>query len=398
MMRTRTVVSVLFVFAVVATLSTRPPHVSQAATRSAAKPRLRRRTVVALGAVLLGLLALASVIVWRFGPADEALAEQPTAATETAVQPTSTTERPAAAPTPSPVPAPQEWRLLAGGDVMMEQTEAAGIDPFAGIVPAFASAELTLVNVEMSVATGGAPEPKSFVFRAPPTAAGTMAAAGIDVGNLGNNHALDYGVGALYETMANLSAAGVSPVGAGENEGEAYAPAAFEVAGVRVAVIGATRVVPWVSWKAGEGPGLASAYAEARLAEAVRSAKREHDVVIVMVHWGFELAPCPNENQRRLGAALIDAGASVVLGTHPHVLQPIVQRGGGLIAYSLGNFVWQPRTGPAGETGVLAVRFRGAEVAGYELYPHVLDRRGAPVPAGLEEAVRIQGAVANPCA
>ena len=280
---------------------------------------------------------------------------------------------------------------------MMELTEAAGIDPFAGIVPPLASAELAMVNVEMAIANGGVPEPKSFVFRAPPSAASTMAAAGIDVGNLANNHALDFGPTALYETIGNLQAAGVSPIGAGANEGDAYTPATVDIQGVRVAVIGATRVVPWASWTADDGPGLASAYAEARLAEAVRSAKREHDVVIVMVHWGIELAACPDDDQQRLGAALIDAGASVVLGSHPHVLQPIVQRGGGLIAYSLGNFVWEPRSGPAGRTGVLEVRFRGSEVVGHQLYPHVLDPLGAPVPAGREDTARIQSAVTNAC-
>ena len=397
-MNTRTMAVVLLALALLAALSGRRPDVNQRPVHATPARARRWRTKAVVGAALIGMLAAIGLGAWRFAPAEEASAGEPIGAGVPTVQPIFTPERIILLLSPTPTPAPPEWRLLAGGDVMMELTEAAGIDPFAGIVPPLASAELALVNVEMTIASGGTAEPKSFVFRAPPSAAGTMGAAGIDIGSLANNHALDYGPAALYETIGNLQAAGVSPVGARADEGGAYAPATVDIQGVRVAVIGATRVVPWASWTADDGPGLASAYAEARLVEAVRSAKREHDVVIVMVHWGVELAPCPDDNQQRLGAALIDAGASVVLGAHPHVLQPIVQRGDGVIAYSLGNFVWVPRSGRTGETGVLEVRFRGAEVVGQQLYPHVLDPWGAPVPAGPEEASRIQGAVTNACA
>ena len=357
---------------------------------------LRARSVALAGLALTAAAVLAALGTWRLGFTDEpALGGQVSAAAAPTVAPRPTPL--ITAPAPSPTAPPPVWRLLAVGDVLMDGSEAAGFDPFAGVVPSFATAELAAVNVEMAIATGGSPEAKSFVFRAPPSAARTMAAAGVDIGNLGNNHALDFGIDALYQTMANLRAAGVAPVGAGANESEAYAPESFDVAGVRVAVIGASRVLPTVRWAARAGPGLASAYYEDRLVEAVRAAKASHDVVIVMVHWGIELAPCPNGDQKRLGAALLQAGASVVLGSHPHVLQPIELRDGGLIAYSLGNFVWQPRSGPAGETGVLEVRFEGSRVSGYQLYPHALDWRGAPVPAGPAAAWRIQAAVQRPC-
>jgi poly-gamma-glutamate synthesis protein (capsule biosynthesis protein) len=98
-----------------------------------------------------------------------------------------------------------------------------------------------------------------------------------------------------------------------------------------------------------------------------------------------------------LGEALLDAGATVVLGSHPHVLQPIVSSGRGVIAYSLGNFLWHPRSGPTGETGVLEVRFQGSRVTGHTLHPHVLDRAGAPVPADPATAARISERVSEFC-
>ena len=361
---------------------------AEALADSAAKARAAALVIV----LLAGLLALAALGTWRLALAGKGDDISEVLALTSLSTPTDAAPLPTARPTSLP-----EWRLLAGGDVLMDLSEAAGIDPFAGIVPALATAELVAVNVEMAIATGGTPAVKSFVFLAPPSAARTMAAAGVDVGNLGNNHALDFGKGALLDTITNLRAAGVAPVGGGANEGEAYAPASFEIVGVRVAVIGVSRVLPQVSWVAGEGAGVASAFAEERLLEEVRSAEASHDVVVVMIHWGFEGAPCPNSSQVRLGDALLEAGAAVVLGTHPHVLQPIVLGDGGLIAYSLGNFVWAPRSGPEGETGVLEVQFEGSRLSGYRFHPHVLDPQGAPVPAGPEAAARIETSVNRAC-
>ena len=289
-----------------------------------------------------------------------------------------------------------EWTLLAVGDVLMDDTEAAGIDPFVAVRPALAGADLAVVNAEMAIASGGVPEPKAFTFRALPSAAARLAGAGVDVASLGNNHSLDFGPEALLETIAHLRAAGVATVGAGADADEAYAPAEFTVADVRVAVLGASRVLARRHWAAGEGPGVASAYDERRLLAAVRAAAARADVVIVAVHWGREGSPCPEPVQERLGAALLGAGASVVVGSHPHVLQPIVGDSRGVLAYSLGNFVFHHRRGAPGESGVLEVRFSGRRVVGHRLHPHVLDA-GPPRPAGPESAARIAAAAANPC-
>ena len=117
----------------------------------------------------------------------------------------------------------------------------------------------------------------------------------------------------------------------------------------------------------------------------------------MFLHWGAERAPCPNADQLAIGDALAEAGAKAVIGAHPHVLQPIVERGGALIAYSLGNFVWHPRSGPQADTGVLEVRFIDDEVDGFSFYPHVLDANGDPAPASAEAADRIDAAVSDRC-
>ncbi|HET9442136.1 MAG TPA: CapA family protein, partial [Acidimicrobiales bacterium] len=140
------------------------------------------------------------------------------------------------------------------------------------------------------------------------------------------------------------------------------------------------------------GLGVASAYAERELLAAVRAARSGADVVVVAVHWGVEGSRCPGPEEVRLAGALVGAGASVVLGSHPHVLQPVVAGGGSLVAYSLGNFVFHRREGPQGDSAVLEVRFLGAGIVGHEVLPHVLDR-GPPQPAGPEAGARVAAAV-----
>ena len=293
------------------------------------------------------------------------------------------------------------WTLLAGGDVLMDRSEAAGIDPFAGIVPMLASADIALVNVEMVISDRGEPrDDKKFTFRAPPSAASRIAAAGIDVANLANNHAADFGPEALLDTVDLLEAEGVIALGAGATSADAYRHRIIEVRrGVRVAFVGASMVVPLGFPATGTRPGIASAYQQDRVLDSVRAAAGEAEVVIAVVHWGIERMTCPEARQRDFAFRLLQHGADAVIGHHPHVLQPVVLDDGKLVAYSLGNFVWHYRSGITGDTGVLQIDFDGAEIVGWSLYPHQLDVNGAPVPAGDGARVdRIVDIVSGNCA
>jgi poly-gamma-glutamate synthesis protein (capsule biosynthesis protein) len=114
-------------------------------------------------------------------------------------------------------------------------------------------------------------------------------------------------------------------------------------------------------------------------------------VVIVVVHWGTEGAPCPEPALVALGNALRAAGATAVIGSHPHVLQPITRDATGVIAYSLGNFAFHYRSGPTGDTAVLDLTFDGAHLAAVDTHPHVLSA-GPPRPADATNAARIRAA------
>ncbi|MCE2532118.1 MAG: CapA family protein [Acidimicrobiia bacterium] len=294
----------------------------------------------------------------------------------------------------------REWTLLAGGDVLMDRTEPAGIDPFEFIRPSLASADIAVVNAEMAISDRGTAVDKEYVFRAPPQAAARIAAAGIDVANLANNHAGDYGADALLDSVGWLETAGVVALGAGADDTAAYAPRVLHTAGdVRVAFVGASMVVPWGFPAEPDRPGIASARPTTRIVESVRAASREADVVIVVIHWGIERRTCPTSEQFDVTRELLDAGADAVIGHHPHVLQPVEFVGGKLVAYSLGNFVWHPRSGLTGETGVLQVDFDADRIVGWTFHPHLLDENGAPRPvASGPRFDRIRDIIGHDCA
>ena len=263
----------------------------------------------------------------------------------------------------------------------MDRTEPAGIDPFEFIDPTLASADIAVVNAEMVISDRGAPLDKQYVFRAPPPAAERIAAAGIDVANLANNHAKDYGSDALVHTVELLEAAGVVTVGAGPNDFEAYRYRVLDTAGdVRVAFVGVSMIVPWGFPAGPRSAGIASARPPQLALDSVWGAAGAADVVVAVVHWGIERTTCPNAEQRDFARALLDAGATAVIGQHPHVLQPVEFADGKLVAYSLGNFVWHPRWGITGETVVLEIGFDGDRIVDWAFHPHLLNEEGAPVP------------------
>jgi poly-gamma-glutamate synthesis protein (capsule biosynthesis protein) len=313
-------------------------------------------------------------------------AEQIMATTSTTVAPsttvatTSTSTSTTLAPTTTT--GPTEWSLLVGGDVLMDRSEPAGVDVFAGIDPPLASADLSIVNVEMAISDRGSPVPgKQFVFRAPPSAATRIGDAGVDVASLGNNHARDFGGEALADTRELLEAAGVAVVGAGADRTAAFAPASFEIGDVSVAVVGISYIVPGGFGATSERSGIASGRDDSGAdVAAVAVAAAEHDVVVAFVHWGIERRTCPSDVQASQADALFDAGATVVVGAHPHVLQPVERRDDGrVVVWSLGNFIWHPRSGITGDTAVVELSFVDDEVAGWTVHPHVLDGDGSPM-------------------
>ena len=270
-------------------------------------------------------------------------------------------------PAPAP-PAPEPVRTLARatlgavGDVLMHEAVKRSADAharaaadagyawlYAPIADLLSEPDLTFANLETPIAPGAPGGTRAFVFNAPPEALAALAHAGVDVVSVANNHAFDQGRPGFEETLRRVRAAGLVAVGAGE-EGHAAGPVRREVGGLSLAFLGYAAFFNQdgnaCPPRAAGGPPCVQAATldRARIVEDVRAAAATADAVVVSLHWGVEYEPQPRADDVELAHRLIDAGALIVLGHHPHVLQPVeLYRAAdgrvGVIAYSLGNFV-----------------------------------------------------------
>lgn len=246
------------------------------------------------------------------------------------------------------------------------------------------AADLTVGNLETAVSERGEPQAKQYTFQAPPAALEALELAGFDAVSLANNHSLDFGEDALLDAVRLLSLRGIKAAGAGANLAEALAPRVVVRSGLRVAFVGLVDVGsegPGFSrstWEATpEGAGIAWADVST-VTESVRAAVAVADIVVVMLHAGVEYGSTPSPGQRELAYAAIDAGARLVIGSHPHVLQQIEEYGGGLIAYSLGNFVFDGFDGPSNDSALLRVTLGSGGVQSWELVPVEIVDNGLP--------------------
>ena len=285
--------------------------------------------------------------------------------------------------------------LAAGGDVNLGDRIGSAIAttgphrPWARVAPLLRAADLAVVNLECAVSDRGAPMAgKQYTFRGPPAALAGVARAGVDAVSVANNHSLDYGTEAFLDTLARARRAGVEPFGGGAGLAAARRPVFFERGGLRVALLGYSDVRP-LGFDAAPGkPGAARAEL-GWIREDVAGARRRADVVVVFFHWGTELARRADARQRSFADAALGAGATVVLGAHPHVLQPLERRGGRIIAWSLGNLVFSARSPGTTETGILLVHLGADGAHSAELVPaRIHGFTPAPEPKRAARALR----------
>lgn len=252
-----------------------------------------------------------------------------------------------------------------GGDTHTEGRAAkVGTEGLGPIADTFRAADLGIVNLETAIVTSSGVQaaPKQYTFATSPQTLDVLAADGVDVVSMANNHGLDFGQQGLEDSLAAIEASqGSAVVGIGADLDQALAPFVADVAGRRVGVLAATDVLDSFAldtWPAtSERGGMASTKGDAEegVLEAVRRLDAEVDVAVVLVHWGVERTVCPTQRQQELGAALLEAGADVVVGSHAHVVQPVSTVDGRTVAYGLGNFGWYTERAPSNRTGVLSV-------------------------------------------
>jgi len=309
-------------------------------------------------------------------------------ATETPTLTPSETATATASQTPSLTPIPAV-RLSAVGDILLARTVGDKIlsqGPqvvFDGVMSALAPADILVGNLECALTTRGTAEPKFYRFRGPLEGAMSLSMAGFDVLTLANNHAMDYGAVGLQDTLQILNQYSLQVVGAGNDSAAARAPVLIERNGMRVAFLGYVDVPvenggfdtrTWIATR--NTPGVAWAYPEQITAD-VTAAKQLADVVVVLLHSGYELNETIANNQRLEAHTAIDAGATLVIGAHPHILQRVEYYKNGLIAYSLGNFVFDDYEGVVNATVIFNAVLTPAGLQSWDYTP-VLIEDGLP--------------------
>jgi poly-gamma-glutamate capsule biosynthesis protein CapA/YwtB (metallophosphatase superfamily) len=265
---------------------------------------------------------------------------------------------------------------------------ATAFGPISGVLK---SADLSVLNMETAVTGRGTPQPKTYHFRARPAAFTALRDAGVDLVTMANNHVLDYGPTGLADTIAAARAARVPVIGIGDNAAAAWAPYVTTIKGTRIAIIGVSQVAELASsWVAtGTRPGEANAIDLGRTLSAVRAAKKRADVVIVFMHWGTEGTSCPDANQLSLAPKLAAAGASIVIGSHAHMLQGSGWLGHTFVAYGMANFLWWENSYSTA-TGALMLTLHPHRPLTARFIPAVVSATGQPIP--------LTGAAANQAA
>lgn len=258
------------------------------------------------------------------------------------------TESPTVSPTPTKEPFKEIVLLFAGdiymSDYVVKQYDKSGIDGILSkeLQEEFKTADVAMVNQEFTFSERGTKaRNKQYTFRVNPRYVSAFLDMGIDIVTLANNHSMDFGEEALQDSFTTLDNAGILYSGAGNNLSEARDIKYIEIQDKTFAYLSASRVIPETDWNASSNkPGMLTTYDSANLVEDIKTARENSDFVVVYVHWGIERAVKPEEYQRNLAKAYIDAGADMVVGSHPHVLQGIEYYNGKPIIYSLGNFIF----------------------------------------------------------
>lgn len=290
--------------------------------------------------------------------------------------------------------------LAAVGDIMLDRSLGAALEkgnltyPFTKSVEELQAADITAGNLESALGSVGQPVGKRYPFRAPPEAAEALALAGFDIMSLANNHAGDYGPEALLQGLELLEAQGIAAAGAGRNVAEAHQPRILQANGLKLAFLSYVHVpveastgFDTASWRATEdAPGLAWADPEQVKAD-VSTVRAGVDLVIVLLHSGFEYQATPSEPQMAAARAAIDAGASLVIGHHAHILQGIEFYKQGAIIYGTGNFAFEIDGPP--ETAIFHVWLSEEGVRQIEISPAIIQFGGQPRLAESWEATPI---------
>lgn len=295
--------------------------------------------------------------------------------------------------------------LTAVGDIIPGRTVAKmmalnGVSyPFSAIAPVVKGADIVYADLEAPLSDRVKPPYKGMAFIAPGSTVQGLNMLGVDVVALANNHSTNFGLSAFTDTLALLKNNGLTCAGGGMNLTEAQSPAVVRVAGESFAfldynsIIGslnATATKPGVSWIRMKPWSKDSPEDQAFVRQSIASAKSQNDFVVACFHWSEEYKHAPSASERNMAHLACDAGADLVIGSHPHCIQPIEIYNGKLIAYSLGNFIFDQMEHDYSREGVIMkCSYSGKTLVGLELVPYVITDWCRPVAVSGLQAKKI---------
>lgn len=227
--------------------------------------------------------------------------------------------------------------------------------PFEKIDSILKSGDIVFTNLEAPFGEGGAAFPKKYSFQVKPELVNVLETGHINLVSLANNHIMDFGEKSMLQTRALLEEKNIHYAGAGMNITQAREAATWRVGNRNIAFVAYSLTFPEEFWASDTSAGTCFP-SHTFVYKDIRRLNAENDLVIVSCHWGQELLNTPKEYQVKLAHKLIDAGADLILGHHPHVIQGIEFYMGKLIAYSLGNFIFGSYSEIATESMILKIQ------------------------------------------
>jgi poly-gamma-glutamate capsule biosynthesis protein CapA/YwtB (metallophosphatase superfamily) len=240
--------------------------------------------------------------------------------------------------------------------------------PFRKLAPLMRAADITFINLESPFSDRGPYFEHGLIFRAPPETIAGLQLAGVAIASTANNHSRDCGPRGVEFTVEWLRSHGISPLGTSESEATTHSGVVLARKEVRFGFLGYTFDQQNGNWHDID-PRIAMSDIQ-RMCRDVAALRKRADVVIVSMHSGIEYRMRPTEAQVTFAHAAIDAGAALVVGHHPHVVQAAETYRGGLIFYSLGNFVFDQYQRAETQRGELVeVSFLGSAILGTHIIP-----------------------------
>lgn len=240
------------------------------------------------------------------------------------------------------------------GDVMLGRSVQPSAATFSVLEPDLKSADLVLANLESPLTKAAVETRSPYALCAPPERVQYLVNAGFDLLSLANNHRLDCGAEGLAETQSTLTEAGLGFIGPGSQ------PVYREINGIKLAFLAFTAI--------GDEFSIETAR------QAIRSARETGAVVSVSIHWGAEYQSAASPSQKQIAAQLAEAGATLIWGHHPHVLQPAAWVGKTLVLYSLGNALFdQPGLENTRQSALVLVKINPNGLEVIQVVPFLID-------------------------